>query len=249
MPLNNVHNTGFAMFKTVATLFRARAHIAGEKASDACALPLLDQQIRDCAVALAKAKKAAAFAVAQAQTEKRRLAALEAGIADLESRACAALRQGRDDLAMDAAGLMADLEADRDAAARALGLHESAGEKMRARLRKSEAQLAELNRGRALARAQKTLGRLRRDGQGDNPFRAGFAEAEATLARLNERIGLADDAEAALAGFDNARSPGKMAEKLAQAGCGPRLRATAEDVFARLRAKTCEASACEASAA
>ena len=237
------------MFKTVVTLFRAHVHGGEEKVSDACALTLLDQQIRDCAAALTKAKKAAAFAAAQAQTERRRLAALEAGIADLESRACAALRQGRDDLAMDAAGLMADLEADRDAAARALARHESAGEKIRARLRKSEARLAELNRGRALARAQKTLGRLRRDAKGDTPFRAGFAEAEATLARLNERIRLADDAEAALAGFDTARSPGKIAETLAQAGCGPRLRATAEDVFARLRAKTWEASACEASAA
>jgi phage shock protein A len=237
------------MFKTVVKLFRARVHGGEEKFSDACALTPLDQQIRDCAAALTKARKAAAFAVAQAQTEKRRLAALEAGIADLESRACTALRQGRDDLAMNAAGLMADLEADRDAAACALARHESAGEKISARLRKSEARLAELNRRRALARAQKKLGRLRRDARDDNPFRAGFAEAEATLARLNARIRLADDAEAALAGFGNARSPRKMAEKLAQAGCGPRLRATAEDVFARLRAKTCEASACEVNAA
>jgi phage shock protein A len=231
------------MFKTVVTLFRAQAHNAEERFSDAHALTVLDQQIRDCVAALAQAKKAAAFAIAQGRAEKRRLDTLETEIADLESRACAALRQGRDDLALETAGLLADLEADHAAAARACALREREGETMRARLRRSEARLAELNRGRALARAQKALGDLRRDAQKGGPFRAGFAQAEATLARLNERTRLAEESDAALAGFDNERSPRKMAEKLAEAGCGPRLRAAAEDVFARLRAKTAAGAA------
>ena len=225
------------MFKTLVTLFRARTFIAEAKFSDAHALTLLDQQVRDCVAALAEAKKAAALAAAQHQAERRRLETLERQIADLESRACAALNQGRDNLALETAGLLADLEADRDAVSRACELCERECEKMRARLRKSQARLAELDRGRNLARARDSLGQLRRDAQADNPFRAGFAEAEATLARLNQRNQLADDADEALAGFDDERSPERQAEKLAQAGCGPRLRPTAEDVLARLRAR------------
>jgi len=230
------------MFKTLVTLFRARTFIAEEKFSDAHALTLLDQQIRDCVAALNEAKKATALATAQHQAESRRLATLEAQIADLEVRACAALTQGRDDLALETAGLLADLEADRDASRRACELCERECEKMRARLRKSEARLAELNRGRNLARAKDSLGQLRRDAQADNPFRAGFADAEATLARLNQRNQLADDAEAALAGFEDERSAEKLAEKLAAAGCGARLRPSAEDVLARLRAKNSAAT-------
>ncbi len=230
------------MFKTLVTLFRARTFIAEETFSDAHALTLLDQQIRDCVAALAQAKKAMALASAQHQAERRRLQMLETQIADLESRACAALNQGRDDLALETAGLIADLEADREVSRRACDLCERECEKMRARLRKSEARLAELNRGRNLARAKDSLGQLRRDAQADNFYRAGFEEAEATLARLNQRNQLADDAEEALAGFENERCPETMAEKLAQAGCGPRLRPAAEDVFARLRAKNAAAA-------
>lgn len=225
------------MFKTVITLFRARAHQAEENFADFHALTLLDQQIRDCVAALGEAKKACAFATAQHQAEQRRLAALATDIADLEIRAGEALKKGRDDLALEAAGLIADLEADRDASRRACETYESASAKMRARLRKSEARLGELNRGRNLARARDSLGQLRRDAQAETCARAGFAEAEATLARLTDRNRLEEDADEALAAFDAERSPKKMAEKLAENGCGPRLRPTAEDVLERLRAR------------
>jgi phage shock protein A len=230
------------MFKTLVTLFRARTFIAEERFSDAHALTLLDQQIRDCVAALAEAKTAAALAAAQHQAEQRRLATLDGQIADLESRACAALNQGRDDLALETSGFLADLEADRDASRRACALCARECEKMRARLRKSEARLADLKRGRDLARAKNSLGQLRRDAQAENPFRAGFADAEKTLHRLQTRDQLAEDAEAALADFEDERSPEKMAGKLAEAGCGPRLRATSEDVLARLRAKNAAAA-------
>jgi phage shock protein A len=226
------------MFKTVITLFRARAHQAEENFSQFHALTLLDQQIRDCVAALAKSKKACAFATAQHQAEQRRLATLETEIADLESRAGEALQQGREDLALEAAGLLADLEADRDASRHACETFASECARMRGRLRKSEARLAELHRGRNLARISDSLGQLRRDAQDQSPCRAGFAEAEATLARLNDKDQFDDDADEALAKFDAERSPRKLAEKLAENGCGPRLRPTAEDVLARLRAKT-----------
>ncbi len=225
------------MFKLFVTLFRARAHQAEETFADANALVLLDQQIRDCAAALAEAKKATALAHAQHQAEKRRLETLDAQIADLESRAGAALKQGRDDLALETAGLLADLEADRDASRRACDGYEAEGAKMRARLKASEARLAELNRGRHLVRARDSLRQLRRASQAENPFRSDFSEAEATLSRLNARNSLADDAEQALAELDAERSPEKLAEKLGENGCGPRLRPSAEDVLNRLKAK------------
>jgi len=235
--LNNVHSTGTAMFKTLVTLFRGRGFHAEETGSNADALTLLDQQIRDFAAALAQARKAAALAASEQRAERRRLATLEAEIAGLEARACAALSRDRDDLALETAGLLADLEADRDASRRACALYEGEFAKMRARLRRFESRIAELQRGRALARAKDSLGRLRRDAKSDHPLRAGFAEAEATLARLIDRNLLARDAEAARAELDGEGRPKKSAEKVAEAGCGLRLRPTSEDVFARLRAK------------
>jgi phage shock protein A len=62
-------------------------------------------------------------------------------------------------------------------------------------------------------------------------------EAENTLRRLRERQMEAQAADDALIEIDAASGPSATAEKLAEQGFGPRMKSTADDVLARLKAK------------
>src|SRR6202171_4202786 len=111
--MSNAHNRELPMFKTVLTLFRGRVAVAEEELEGRHALLILDQQMRDAATAVDRAKRTLALAIAQDQQEGRRLDATNARIADLELRATAALDGGREDLAREAGEHIAALEAER----------------------------------------------------------------------------------------------------------------------------------------
>jgi phage shock protein A len=66
-------------------------------------------------------------------------------------------------------------------------------------------------------------------------------EAENTLRRLRERQMEARAADEALVEIDAASGPLATAEKLAEQGFEPRLKSTADDVLARLKAKRTQA--------
>ena len=225
------------MFKTVVTLFRGSVASAGEELEDRAALLILDQQMRDSAAAVERAKRALAIAIAQDQQEGRRLDAIKAQIADLEVRAVAALDGGRDDLAREAATAIASLEADRDAATTARALFASEIARLKRHVATAETRITELDRGRRIARAAEAVRALRKGGiEAARPYESTLPEAEATLRRLRERQQEAQAADEALADIDAATGPLATAERLAEQGFGPRLRPTAEDVLARLKA-------------
>src|ERR1700704_2468901 len=113
--MSNAHNRELPMFKTVLTLFRGSVAAAGEELEGRNALLILDQQMRDAATAVERAKRTLALAIAQDQHEGRRLDATNARIADLEIRATAALDGGREDLARAGAESIAALEPHRAA--------------------------------------------------------------------------------------------------------------------------------------
>ena len=68
------------------------------------------------------------------------------------------------------------------------------------------------------------------------PYECTLPEAEATLKRLRERQMEAQAADEALMELDAATGPITTAEKLAEQGFGPRIKTTADDVLARLKA-------------
>ena len=68
------------MFKPLVTLVRGRVVAIGEEVADQNALAILDQQMRDAAGALDRAKKALAVAIAQESQEGQRLDATRARI-------------------------------------------------------------------------------------------------------------------------------------------------------------------------
>lgn len=226
------------MFKTVLTLFRGSFAAAGEELEDRSALLILDQQMRDAAAAVERAKRALALAIAQDQQEGRRLDATNARISDLDTRAVAALDGGREDLARAAAEAIAGLEADRDAALTARALFATEIARLRRHVSGAEVRIAALDRGRRIARASEAVRALRRGGiEAARPYESTLPEAERTLARLRERQQEAQAADDALIEMDAANGPLATAEKLAEQGFGPRMRSTADDVLARLKAR------------
>ncbi|MGY3580876.1 PspA/IM30 family protein [Bradyrhizobium sp. USDA 4504] len=226
------------MFKTVFTLFRGTVAVAEEELQDRTALVILDQQMRDAAAAVDRSKRTLALAIAGDQQEGRRLDATNARIADLEVRASAALNGGREDLAREAAQAIANLEAERDAAMTARALFASEITRLKRHVGTAEARIAELDRGRRLARASEAVRSLRRSGiEAARPYESTLPEAEATLKRLRERQMEIQAADEALVEIDAASGPSATAEKLAEQGFGPRMKSTANDVLARLKAK------------
>ena len=226
------------MLKMILTFVRGGAAIAGERFVDRNALLILDQQMRDAAAAFERAKKALAIAIAQDRQETERLAAGNARIADLESRVAAALAASNDGLAREGAEAIAALEADRNAAASAQALFAAEILRLRRHVAQAQARIAELDRGRRLARASEAVRQMRQGRIEPGPaHEATLAEAEQTLKRLRERQVEAEAAETALDELDGAAAA-SVTEKLAAKGFGPRLRTTAEDVLERLRSRT-----------
>ncbi|MCR4523029.1 MULTISPECIES: PspA/IM30 family protein [Bosea] len=226
------------MLKMFLTFVRGDAAIAGERFVDRNALLILDQQMRDAAAAFERAKKALAIAIAQDRQEAERLAAGNARIADLESRVAAALAASNDGLAREGAEAIAALEADRNAAASAQALFAAEILRLRRHVAQAQARIAELDRGRRLARASEAVRQMRQGRIEPGPaHEATLAEAEQTLKRLRERQVEAEAAETALDELDGAAAA-SVTEKLAAKGFGPRLRTTAEDVLERLRSRT-----------
>jgi phage shock protein A len=235
--VNLVHKE-IVMFKTVVTLLRGRAFEAEERLADRHALALLDQQMRDAALAVERAKKALAISIAQDRAEERKLEATRAQIAELEVRAVEALKAGREDLAERAADNIAALEGDAQAAERARGIFAREIGKLESHVRDQSARLAELERGRRVARAAQAVRIARRGRLEEAPcHQATLSEAEATLARLRERQTEACAAQEALDALDAEPKAASLNETLADAGFGPPVKPRAADVLARLKQK------------
>lgn len=220
------------MFKHFFALIRGTAYDSAEAVADRNALIILRQQIRDCADAIAAARKAVAIAIAQNEQEATQHAKLGERIADLEARAIAAIEQGKDGLAREAAETIALLEVERDASGQAQTAYASEIDRLKKVVRDAEARLRELQRGQRIASAVDKTQRLR-----DSAPNAGIAalrDAEDTLARLRSRQKQIDAAAAAMDEMASATDPAAVAGRLAEAGCGAPLKTSADDVLARL---------------
>ena len=228
------------MLKTIVTLVRGAAFRAEEEFADRSALLILDQQIRDAAAGIERAKRALAVAIAQDEAEGKRLETTLARIADLEERAVAALNGGSEELAAEAAEAIAVMEADRDAIrearatfAREIGGAEGDGAQVRASGWPSS------SAGGASRLAAESVRRLKTGSGLAGPSGAtALADAEATLRRLRERQAEDAAADERLQALDTEPNPAGVADKLEAAGFGKRTRPTAADVLERLKQKT-----------
>jgi phage shock protein A len=158
---------------------------------------------------------------------------IAAQLGDLESRAHDALRKGREDLAVEAAGAIAQLEAERDTTARAISTYQAEITRLRQVLADSESRLRALQRGQRLALATEHTQRLHN--KGPVTITAGLTDAEATLNRIQERQAMVAATRDAVIELSAGTSADATRDRLAAAGCGAPLRPDAAAVLARLK--------------
>ena len=224
------------MFKLFVTLMRGRSNDATDALSDAHALPILRQQLRDCAASVETARRSVGMVMAYAEREKKIAEKIAAQLADLEARALSALAMGREDLATEAAGAIAELEAERDTTLRAVATYAAEITHLRAILTGAEDRLRDLQRGQKLAIATDHTQRLRQTTPG--LATANLDDAEATLARLQDRQSATEARRAAMVELSASTNAEAMRNRLAAAGCGAPIRPDAAAVLQRLRAKS-----------
>jgi len=220
------------MLKQFFALVRGRSYEAAETVVDRNALVILRQQIRDCADAIAAARRAVAIAIAQNEQEVVQFKKLVVRIDDLEKRTIAAIEQGQNELAREAAETIAMLEAERDASSEAQKSFSTEIERLKRIIRVSEMRLRELQRGQRIVAAVDSTQRLRESAPGSSL--SALKDAEETLLRLRTRQKQIDATAAAMAEMEQSGDPAAVSEKLAAAGCGAPLGTSADAVLERL---------------
>jgi phage shock protein A len=223
------------MLNVLVTMLRGRSADAAEAFTDANALPILRQQLRDCAAGVETARRSVAMVMAYAERERASATRIAAQLADLEVRALAALSQGREDLATEAAGAIAQLEAERDVTGRAIATYDAEIARLRTAMQSAETRLRHLQRGHHLAIATDHTQRLRDAAPAASST---LSDAEATLERLQGRQAATEASRSAMLAMCATSNAEAMQDRLAAAGCGAPLRADAASVLERLRART-----------
>jgi phage shock protein A len=227
------------MFKVLTTLVRGAAAEAEEAVFEANAIRILEQQLRDAAVALEGSKRELACVMAHRDSEARAVEALEARIAELEASATAALAGNRDDLAEEAATVIAANEDERAERAAAVERLDIDILRLRQLADDGRRRLADLRRGLEMARAQEALRRAGANGRRALATGAGaLREAEATLKRIHETHVKEEDIAAAAEALDRAGTGRDLDQRLAEAGFGPRRKTDPSEVLARLRKRS-----------
>lgn len=223
------------MFKHLITLARGRAADGSQAVLDANALSILRQQMRDAAHGVEKSRKAVAVVMAYAEREKTSLVRVEAQIKDLETRAVDALKKDREDLATEAAGTIAQLEAERDTTRKTIDVYQTQIARLKICLTDSETCLREMQRGQHLAEANDKVHRLR--GVMPSGHVNDLKDADATLKRLQARQEHAEATASAMVELSVGTSADDMSKRLAEAGHGTPLKTDATAVLERLKKK------------
>jgi phage shock protein A len=191
-------------------------------------LSSLDRSIAAAGSAHAAARRSLAVAVSEEKRETGRRESLTAQAADLEARAVEALRAGREDLAQRASEAIAAMRTDIESSERASGRFAAEVALARREVDAQRRRLADLDRGRRLARVGAALRGTTADPAAGTDR---FAEAEASLARLQ-----ADNADARATREEMSPPAERLIGCMAEEGFGPPVGVRASDVMERLRA-------------
>jgi phage shock protein A len=186
----------------------------------------LDRAMQAAGAAHVAARRALAVAIAEEEREVRRCEVLVGKLADLEQRAIEALRGGREDLAGQAAETIAAIETEIAASTQASTRFAAEVALARRDVEAQRRRLADLDRGRRLARVGAALNSAPRDGVD------ALAEAESALQQVE-----ADNHDARAIRDELAPPTDQLIEQMADLGFGAPTRVRASDVMERLRAR------------
>ena len=186
----------------------------------------LDRAMQAASAAHVAARRALAVAIAEEEREIKRRDVFAAKLSDLEQRAIEALRGGRDDLAGNAAEVIAAVETEITASTQASVRFAAEVALARREVDAQRRRLADLDRGRRLARVGVALNTAPRDGVD------ALSAAESALASVE-----AANHDARAIREELAPPTDRLIEQMADHGFGPPTRVLAADVLERLRVK------------
>ena len=223
------------MFATLKTLFAGAQARADERITDAFALELIDQKIRETEAAVKAAKATLASLIQRANTENRQIDVLQGRISDLLARAKSALGKGDETLAAEAAQAIATMENELAGRNETAARLEQKITRLRSSVEAGSRRVIDLKQGaiqaRAVRREQDIQKKLSTKLSGSDSA----SEAEELINRV---IGRDDPFEQAqiLKEIEDGLSHRDIEDRLADAGHGAALRVTAKSVLDRLKA-------------
>jgi phage shock protein A len=200
--------------------------LTGAQGEASSPMASLERSIAAAGRAHVAARRALAVAIAEESREAKRRAGLVVEVDDLERRAVAALRAGREDLAVEASQAIAAIATEINASEHASQRFAAEVALARREVDAQRRRLADLDRGRRLARIGSALADTMHTSRSGHDS---FGEAEAAVARL---VANNDDTRA----VRHEMAPTEhLIERMSDAGFGEGSHIKASDVLARLR--------------
>jgi phage shock protein A len=234
--MNNVHEMERVMFATMKTLFAGASARAEENLRDQYSIELIDQKIREAQAQLSQAKVGLAHLIQRERGEARQVTALETRIEEMTARAQAAFDGGRTDMAQQGAQAIADMENELEMRRQTVERLETRIEQLRTSVEKTNRRIIDLKQGAIAAKGVRREQDLQRKLGRHCAGTPAIEEAEALVERV---LGKDDPFEQSqiLAEIDQGLDHTNLDARMADAGFGPKGRATANDVMARLKTK------------
>jgi phage shock protein A len=201
-------------------------YLASVMSGQSTSLSSLDRSIGAAGAAHVAARRALAIAIAEETREEHRRNSLIAKVADLEHRAVLSLKNNRQDIALSAADTIAALATEIEASNKASLRFSAEVALSRREVDAQRRRLANLDRGRRLARVGAALNSV------SPASRSGldrFAEAEDSLSRIE-----AQNHDAKAIREEMAPSADRLIEQMSDLGFGAPITVRPADVMTRL---------------
>ncbi|KIC43201.1 phage-shock protein [Ruegeria sp. ANG-R] len=225
------------MFGTLKTLINGANARAEDRLRDAYSIELIDQKIREAEQNLKAAKLTLASLIQRQRSETRQIDGLKSRVDDLMVRAAQALKDNREDLALSAAQAVADLENEAVLRSQTTDRLETRILRLRQTVETANRRILDLKQGaisaRAVRREQGLQARLNRHLGGDSPM----DEAEGLINRVMQQDDPFEQSEI-LRDIETGLDHTSIADRMEDAGYGPKTRATAADILARIQSRT-----------
>lgn len=225
------------MFKTLSTLIAGANARSEDRVRDAFAIELIDQKIREAETSLKAAKATLASLIQRQRSEERQRDALQNRIKDMTKRAEQALDQDREDLATEAANAIAQMENELTIRSETCARLDQKVIRLRTSIEAGHRRIIDLKQGAIQARAVRREQAIQSKLNTTIGTTSATEEAEELIARVMGRDDPFEQSEI-LREIDRDLGHETLADRLADQGCGPATRTTADDVLARLKTKT-----------
>ena len=224
------------MFKTLSTLIAGVNARSEDRVRDAFAIELIDQKIREAETSLKAAKATLASLIQRQRSEERQRDALKSRIKDMMTRAQDAMDQDREDLATEAAHAVAQMENELTIRNETCSRLDQKVIRLRNSIEAGHRRIIDLKQGAIQARAVRREQAIQTKLNSTIGRTSNVEEAEELIGRVMGKNDPFEQSEI-LREIDRDLGHETLADRMADQGCGPATRTTADDVLARLKSK------------